>query len=157
MAKIPPDAFETYAAMGPARSYDALARKFHVTKRAIGKRAAKEKWQDRLAAIEQKARERMDEKLTETMEAVNARHLKIFRMVQGKALQALQSMALTSGDAAVRALDVAVRGERLILGEPSERSAISIEDTIRREYQRWMVVEGSDEEEKDDADASSGS
>ena len=27
------------------------------------------------------------------------------------------------------------------MGEPSDRTAISVEDTIKREYERWMVVE----------------
>ena len=40
---------------------------------------------------------------------------------------------------------LAVREIRVELGEPSERTALSIEDTIKREYERWMVVEGEDE------------
>ena len=40
---------------------------------------------------------------------------------------------------AVRAIGLAVREIRVELGEPSERTAVSIEDTVRREYERWMV------------------
>ncbi len=41
-----------------------------------------------------------------------------------------------------------MREIRVELGEPSDRTAISVEDTIKREYERWMVVE---EEEHDPA------
>ena len=44
---------------------------------------------------------------------------------------------------AVRALAVSVREERVILGEPSDRTAISMEDTIRKEYERWLVPAGA--------------
>jgi len=46
---------------------------------------------------------------------------------------------------AVRAIGLAVREIRVELGEPSERTAVSIEDTIKREYERWMVTAGNDE------------
>ena len=38
----------------------------------------------------------------------------------------------------------------MILGEPSERTAVSVEETIRREYERWMVGDESAEESADD-------
>jgi len=59
---------------------------------------------------------------------VNARHLQTLRAIQVKALQALQVMPLDSGMDAVRALDTAIRQERVILGEPGERSAVSVEE-----------------------------
>ena len=40
----------------------------------------------------------------------------------------------------------------MILGEPGDRTALSIEDTIRREYERWMVVEEQDSGPSDDRD-----
>jgi len=143
MARIPPDAFEYYVSLGTGRSYDAVARRFGVSKRAITKRAATDRWRERLAQIEATARERTEEKLAETLEAVNGRHLKTLRVIQAKALQALQSMALDSAMDAVRALDLAIRNERVILGEPGERTAVSVEDVIRREYERWMTPAGA--------------
>ena len=81
---------------------------------------------------------------------MNTRHLKAFKVIQGKALEALRSMSLDSAMDAVRALDLAVKGERLTRGEPSDRTAVSIEDTIRREFDRWTVVEDDDEKDEND-------
>ena len=75
---------------------------------------------------------------------MNERHLKSARIVQGKALEALRGTPLETAMAAVKALDTGIRQERLIRGEPGERTAISVEETIRSEYERWMTVSGGD-------------
>jgi hypothetical protein len=56
-------------------------------------------------------------------------------------------MPLQTAMEAVRALDVGIRQERLIRGEPSDRTAIQVEDVIRREYSRWMAAAGDEPEE----------
>ncbi len=48
-------------------------------------------------------------------------------------------MSIDSPRDAIRAIGLAVREIRVELGEPSERTAISVE--VRKEYQRWMTVE----------------
>ncbi len=58
---------------------------------------------------------------------------------------------------AVRALDFSIKQERTIRGEPSDRTAVSVEDAIKREYERWMSTdeegaEAEQEEEDDDDD-----
>ena len=50
MRKIPPDAFDFYFSLGPPRSYQAVANKYGVTKRAVTNLAGREDWQRRLAA-----------------------------------------------------------------------------------------------------------
>ena len=144
--KIPPEAFDFYFSLGPSRSYEAVAKKYGVTKKAVAKRGHKERWQERIADIQAKARVHSDEKRGESLGAMNDRHLKLMRMVQGKALQALQQFPLETALEAVRALESSVRQERLICGEPSERSAVSIEDTIKREYQNWMTTDAPETE-----------
>ena len=139
--KIPPEAFDAYFGMGRDRSYEAVAGRYGVTKRAVTKLAAKEDWQNRMLALEAKAREASDKKKVETLEAMRERHLKAMRAIQVKALETLKRMDIGSAMDAVRALALSVREERVILGEPSERTAISVEDTIKREYERWMVSE----------------
>jgi hypothetical protein len=138
MNRVPTDAYQHYVSLGPQRTYEALARHYGVSKRAITKRASREQWQERLSKVEAQARDRFDEKLAETLEAVNGRHLKTLRLVQAKAIEALRSMPLQSAMSAIRALDMAIKQERVILGEPNERTAVSVEDTIKREYARWM-------------------
>jgi hypothetical protein len=153
VAKIPPDAFEYYVSLGLQRSYQAVADRYCVSKRAITKKAAAEQWKERLLKIERAARERVDGKMTESLEAVNARHLQMVRFIQGKALAALKAMPLTSGMDAARALDAAIKQERVILGEPGDRSAVSVEEIIKREYARWMRPAGAEGEGDDIADA----
>jgi hypothetical protein len=150
MKKLPPDAFDLYFSLGPGRSYQAVAERYGVTKRAVTNLAKREDWQGRLARIEAEARERADQKKVDAREAMNERHLQSARFLQGKALAALREMPLDKPLAAVKALDVGIRQERLILGEPSERTAVSLEDTIRREYERWMTSAG--EAEADDGE-----
>lgn len=141
MTRLPADAFEQYVALGGSRTYQALAERLRVSKRSVVRKAVAEDWQGRLAKIEAASRDKLDEKLTETLAAVNGRHLKTLRLIQAKAIKALQAMALDSAIDAIRALDLSIKHERLILGEPSERTAVSVEDIIRREYERWMVHE----------------
>jgi hypothetical protein len=141
MRKLPPDAFDYYASLGHRRSYEAVAKRYSVTKRAVTRRATAESWQQRLAQLEAHARQRSEEKLAETLEAVNSRHLQTLRVIQAKALQALKELPLDSASDAVRALATAIKQERIILGEPTERTAVAIEEVIKREYERWMVAD----------------
>ncbi len=60
-------------------------------------------------------------------------------------------MSIDSPRDAVQAIGLAVREIRVELGEPSDRTAISVEDTIRREYERWMTVEDESEEPANEA------
>ena len=62
MKKIPADAFDHYFSLGPGRSYQQVADRYGVSKRAVTAMAKRENWQARLAAVEQKAQARMDEK-----------------------------------------------------------------------------------------------
>jgi len=143
--KIPPDAFDHYVSLGPGRSYAAVAAKCGVTKRAITRLATKDGWQERLASLERQAREQSDSRIVETLEAMNARHLKILRFIQARALEALRKMPITDAVAAARALDMSIRQERTVQGEPADRSAIDVHQVIRSEYERWMKG-GADED-----------
>ena len=140
--KIPPDAFDFYFGLGPGRSYQAVAGEYGVTKRAVTKLAAKERWQDQIATLERKARENSDERKVDALQASHEQRLQALRMVLGKGLEGLRQTTIDSPGDAVRAIGLAVREIRVELGEPSDRTAVSIEDTIKREYERWMVVGG---------------
>ena len=143
--KIPQDAFGYYWSLGPERSYQAIADHFGVSKRAVTKVSARENWSQRIMEIEKKAHEKTDEKLAESLDEMNARHIKVCKLIQRKSLEALKSMPLSSAIEAVRSLDISIKQERLARGEPTDRTAINVEDVIRREYERWMVGEDNDE------------
>jgi hypothetical protein len=146
--KLPVDAFDFYFALGPGRSYQAVATRYGTTKRAVTNLAVRERWQERAAELEQKARESAAKKTMETLEEVNLRHLKVLRTLEAKAIEGMRNLSIDTPADILRALDLALKQTRLILGEPSERTAISVEDVIKREYARWMVIE----EEEGDAD-----
>ncbi len=139
--KIPPEAYSYYLGMGQARSYDAVAQHYHVSKRAVTNLAGKESWQVKVSAADELARTRAVERAQESIEEMNDRHLKTVQLIQKKALEALRQAPLDSAIDAVRALSTAVRDERLIRGEPTDRSAVSVEDIIKREYEKLMVDE----------------
>lgn len=150
--KIPPDAFFYYVGLGPGRSYQAVADRYQVTKRAVVNLAVRERWQERVDELERQARQSANEKALETLEDMNERHLKMLKVVQSRALEALKNYSLDSASAASRALESSIRQERVIRGEPGDRTATNVEDVIRREYERWMVVEGDgDHDDGDDA------
>lgn len=140
MAKrLPPDAFDFYFALGSERSYERVAEKYQVSKRAVTSLATREGWQQRILDLEAKARATSDRKKVESIEERNDRHLQAFRFVEAKAIKALKEMPIGNAMDAVRALGLSVREQRVISGDPSDRTAISIEDTIKREYARWML------------------
>ena len=147
-SRLPSDAFSYYLGLGSQRSYQRVADEFGISKRAVTKRADRDRWQERLAAIETEARHRSDEKAVETLEEMSDRHLRSLRIVQGKALEALRALPLGTAMEAVRALDMSIKQERTIRGEPSDRSAISVEQVIREEYERWMTHDPDDPPEK---------
>ena len=138
--RIPPAAFEFYASLGVDRSYAKVAKRFGVTKRAILRCAKREDWQRRIDELDLKARDASEKRAVESIEQMNDRHLRAMKIIQAKALEALKSHSLESAMDAIRALDLASRTERVIRGQPGDRSVVSIEEIVRTEYERWLVV-----------------
>lgn len=139
--RIPHDAFDFYFGLGPDRSYEKVAERYGCTKRGIVKVASRERWQDRLAKVETEARAKADKKKSETLAEQKEQHLQALRLVLAKGIEGLRRIHLLEPMDTIRAIGLAVRELRVELGEPSDRTAVSIEDTIRREYERWMVAE----------------
>ena len=154
MKKIPPDAFNFYFSLGPSRSYQAVAEKYGVTKRAVTNLAKRQSWQQRLVEIEAKAREEADKKNAQTLKAIHERQLQSLRLVQRRAIERLRETPIETAVEAARVLTQSIKQENVILGEPGDRTAVSVEETIRREYERWMVIEEqgptSDADDDDD-------
>jgi len=135
--KLPPDALAYYVALGPSRSYAAVAAHFGVAKRTVTRQAVKEDWPGEIERIEAEARTRTREAAVETLAEMNARHLKLLKVVAGKALETLRQTSLGSGAAAVRALDLVLRHERAALTEVPEARGGGLR----------IVLEGLDEAE----------
>ncbi len=146
MTRIPADAFERYVGMGPERSYRALGKELRVSKRAIAKCASREGWPVRLAKIDEESRARSDQRLVESLDEMRSRHLRSLKAVQGRAIEALKSFPLNSAAEAVSALEKAIRLERTIMGEPSERSELAVAEITKRELDTLLVEEDDDNE-----------
>jgi len=101
--------------------------------------AVKENWQKRISEIDKKAQKSTYQKMAESLEAMCARHVKVIKLIQSKAIEALKTMPLNTAMDAVRALDLSIKQERLVRGEPTDRNAVSVEDTIKHEYQNWLL------------------
>lgn len=122
MAKIPATAFACYLALGPNRSYEALAQKYGCSKKAITRHGTKEHWQERLAEVEENARKATAAKAGESLSALHDRHRRMVRMVQARAIEKLKDTPLRTAMDAVRALAIALR---------EERELVSLDDTDR--------------------------
>jgi hypothetical protein len=143
--KLPPEAFDFYLELGLDRSYREVADHFGVSKVSVAARAKKENWQGRLREVEKEAHRRAEEKAVAAMEAVRERQLQGARFLQARALEALRGLPPEKGVRAAAALNIAWKHELLLLGDPTERQAQTIEEVVRRESERWLALAGGEE------------
>lgn len=143
---LPADAFDYYVSLGPGRSHQAVSERFGVHKRTVVRTAERESWADRLVKIEAEAREVADRQLAKDLGEMHLRHRKILTAMAGRAARALQEFPLTDGMQGIKAAALVIKLERLLAGEPTERTSLDLEQTIRREYETLMRVEEIDDE-----------
>ena len=153
--RIPPDAFDFYASIGAERTHAKVAEEYDVSVRAVSKCASRENWTERLEKIDRDSRERTDKRLGETLDDIRVRHLKTLRVMNARAVEALKQYPLSSAMEAMKAAEVVIKLERLIIGEPTERNAMSVEEITREEIRSLLVVVGGGED-TDDADDDEG-
>ena len=146
--KIPDDAFALYVAMGHERSHQALADKLGVTKRAITERASEERWAERLEAIEAEVQARIEEKLKDELEESQLRYRKLLRGIESRAAQAIAEKPLRTCLEGVRALELAMKMQMLLAGQPSHRTELVVAATTKAEIDR--LLERKDEVTSDD-------
>lgn len=152
MKKIPSDAFAFYVALGASRSYRVVGERYNVSKQGVAKYAARENWTERLEIIEAEAQRRSEAKLVESLEEMRTRHLKMVKAMSARALAGIKAYPISSGMDAMRAAEMSIKLERLIAGEASQRSEVSIEEVTQRELDTLVRVEGDDEEQDDDSE-----
>lgn len=144
-SRIPPDAFDHYVSQGEQRSYQATAKHFGVSKCAVAKCAKREDWVGRLAKIEADARTISDRRVTESLADMQERHSKTLKVMGARVLQALRDCPITDGMDAIRAADMTIKLERLLAGEVSKRTELSIEEITRHEIRTLLKVVAGDE------------
>lgn len=138
--KLPDDAFERYVALGPDRSYQLLAEKLGVDKRSIVRMATREKWTERLAKIQEEARAATDKKLVSDLQAVREQQLREVRFMRSEILKGMKGLTAEKATKMAGALSVCWRHELLLLGEPTDRQASTIEEVTKREIATLLTV-----------------
>jgi hypothetical protein len=144
-SRIPRDAFEVYVSLGPTRSYQALAERFGVDKRSIVRHAAKERWAERFEKIQAEAQAAIDKKLAEGLQEMQERHTKLLRGMATRVAQAIKEYPLTSCMDAIRAGEILIKMERIIAGQASERTELSVEEVTREEIHELLVKDEGEE------------
>jgi hypothetical protein len=147
--KIPPEAFDFYVSLGHTRTYQQVADKYDVSRRAIQKVADRDNWGERLDAIEREAQERAERALVDSVAEARARHLKMLKGISGRAVKAIAEHPLETGMEGVRAAEIAIKLERIIIGEPTERTEHMIAETTRQEIDRFLSPAGDTGDEED--------
>lgn len=133
--KLPPEeAFRFYVDLGHKRSYRTVAQHYYCDKRTVTACAQKHQWQERVAKIDRESRALVTNKLVEGRAAVDERHLRVVRAIQARALQTLQAMPITTALGAVRALDIAIKAERAVLGRTKESHEPTLSDILAASY-----------------------
>lgn len=131
-------AFSLYIALGVNRSYELVGRHFGVSKRTIVAVARRESWSRRLAEIDVAARKIADQEFGETLAETRERHLRLVRAMSMRAARAIQKHELESAWDGIRAAEIAVKLERVILGLVAERTSLSVEATTRAEMDKFL-------------------
>ncbi len=150
--KIPAaEAFTLYVGLGHVRSYAVVAKHYGVGTRAILFLAKRYKWAERLREIEKLAEERQREHNVSLCIEARERHLKALKILQGKALTGLRDNSARSVAESAKALETSIRLERLILGETTSNSQVSVEERQQREVDQ-LVVDDGDDSDPDDED-----
>ena len=134
-------AFNFYGKMGVRRSLREVAKEFKCNKRTIQKVNKRNNWQARLRAIEKEARENATRDMIRDMSEVSERHLKLARAIQSRGAQALSKLEFDSAWHGARAIEMAAKLERLILGHATERVAPLIAEQTRREVETLLQTD----------------
>ena len=79
-----------------------------------------ENWEREREIIQRATEEKISAAISETISEMNARHLKEYQYLQTKGIAALKHLDPRTAAEAQSMVDVGVRGERLVRGEPTE-------------------------------------
>lgn len=86
----------------------------------IGDWRKEDGWELEKEIIQQATEQRVAQAIAETISEMNTRHLREFQLLQSKGVSALRQLDPRTAAEAQSMIDVGVRGERLVRGEPTE-------------------------------------
>lgn len=119
--------FVQFVGMGPGRKYGALTRESKVPTTELIRHASKFLWRERIAVIHCEANERTRDELVETIADINTRHISKLKVMQTKAFEYLEKVALDKPADAIKLLTLAMKMEREAVGldQNSEQARLS--------------------------------
>ena len=138
--KLTEDAFGYWVSLGAGGRYQDVADHYKVSKRTVVAEAKRDNWVERRAKIDRDAQVNADLKLQETVEAMKVRHSKMLRAMATRAAKGLQEFPLTTGMEAIKAAEMVIKLERLLAGEPGDRTELDIKEVTRREIQTLLTT-----------------
>jgi hypothetical protein len=86
----------------------------------IGEWRRAENWEKERKYVQKITEEKITQAVAETISEMNARHLKEYQLLQTKGVQALKLIDPKTANEALSMVDVGIKGERLVRGEPTE-------------------------------------
>ncbi len=86
----------------------------------IGEWRRAENWEKERKYVQKITEEKITQAVAETISEMNARHLKEYQLLQTKGVQALKIIDPKTANEALSMVDVGIKGERLVRGEPTE-------------------------------------
>lgn len=150
MAKLPSDAFGFYVGLGDDRSFEKVGKHFGVSKRAVTKKAKKERWTEQLEEMEALARKKARDQMQESLDERTSRHWKLARGAMSRAAQGMHDYPITNGMDAIKAAEIAIKLERLLAGDPSEHTQATLIETTKREINTLLTTKPVSEDDPDD-------
>ncbi len=86
----------------------------------VGEWRRREGWKKEKVEIQKLTDERIAMAIAETISEMNTRHLKEYQLLQNKGVQALREIDPKTAHEALSMVDLGIKGERLVRGEPTE-------------------------------------
>jgi uncharacterized caspase-like protein len=86
----------------------------------IGEWRRNEGWDKERQYVQKVTDERVTQAIAETISEMNTRHLKEYQLLQSKGVTALKDIDPKTASEALTMVDVGIKGERLVRGEPTE-------------------------------------
>jgi len=108
-----------------------VAKEYGISKSWINKRSTAENWVQQKKEYWDKTDAKTAEREIETIADMNIRHLREYRMIQGKGLKFIKDREFRQMRDAVSAVDTGIKGERTIKGEPTEKTDVHIKITVK--------------------------
>jgi hypothetical protein len=123
------------------QSYQTIAKKYGVSKRAVVKHAEAAKWQDIKAKTALKVHQKLPNLIGQEIAQINARHIKIARILQGEAIKALgdPKIALKSFRDILDTMKLGVEIERKATNMDQQQPTTAIQINMSDEVKKWAI------------------